>query len=230
MLDVTSYADKLPPSLNAVLKSFTGGECVMVRKAKEKEKITGKAGNCHYNVKVVVDKNGGSMVSGWLLSRNPSLMDKGMYIWNFHSVWMKPDGKLLDVTEDRHYEGRDKTIFVPDVTRKPDLDEGTSYNSFVVFTEGAFARHYGTSIGREIVTNKPYWADNLVRTLIEVDEHSGVYRLVLSQDSPNYKRMCDEYEIDFINGRPVPRPGSKYENAPGMPVQLLFDYSVGIRA
>lgn len=230
MLDITSYADKLPYSLNTVLKTFTGNDCVMVRKAKEKDKITGKAGECHLNVKIVIDKLGGSAVSGWLLSRIPNLLDNGMYLWNFHSVWMKPDGKLLDVTDDKYYIGRDKSIFVPDATRKPDLLEGLSYNSFVVFTEGPYARQYGDSIGMKIITNKPYWADNLVQRLLEIESHSGEYRLVTSQDSPNYKRMCDEYEIDFINGTPVPRPGSKYENAPGMPLRMLFDYSVGRRA
>jgi hypothetical protein len=225
MLDVTSYADKLPPSLNAVLKSFTGGECVMVRKAKEKEKLTGKAGHCHHNVKTVVNKFGGTSVSGWLLNRLPQMMERGMYIWSFHSVWMKPDGKLLDVTEDKHYVGRDKSIFVPDTSRAPDLVEGISYNNFVVFTEPAFAQHYANSIGVEIRTNTPYWSDNTILRLLGTDEHSGAYRLVLSNDSPNFKRMCDEYEIDFVDGRPVPRPGSKYENAP-MPIRLLFDYSV----
>ena len=39
MLDTTSYADKLTPQLNELLKSFTGSECIMVRKIKEKESI-----------------------------------------------------------------------------------------------------------------------------------------------------------------------------------------------
>jgi hypothetical protein len=152
-----------------------------------------------------------------------------MYIWSFHSVWMKPDGKLLDVTDDKHYIGRDKSVFLPDSNRVADLDEGISYNNFVVFTERAWAQHYGSSIGREIVTNTPYWADNTLLRLLGIDEHPGAYRLVLSKDSPNYKRMCDEYEIDFVDGKPVPRSGSKYEGD-RLPMRLLFDYSVSAGA
>ena len=224
MLDTTPYADKLTPALNSLLKSFAGGECIMVRKIKSKDTIKGKAGNCHINVKQYVDKDGGSSISGWLLGRIPHLIEKGMYVWNFHSVWLKPDNKLIDVTDDQHYLGRDKTIFVPDSTRVPDLTEGTSFNSFLVFTERAFAEHYGKSIGKEIRVNTPYWCDNTMTRLIDIDKHSGVYRLLSTEYKHNYQRMCDEYELDIVNGKPVPKVGSKYEFA--VPVEMMFDYSV----
>ena len=55
MLDTTSYTDKLSSGLNEMLKSFTGSECIMVRKIKEKDSMKGKAGNCHLNVKNYID-------------------------------------------------------------------------------------------------------------------------------------------------------------------------------
>jgi hypothetical protein len=65
-------------------------------------------------------------------------------------------------------------------------------------------------------------------TLLSLDEHTGVYRL-LGKDYPqNEKLLCDEYELDFINGRPVPRPGSKYEST-GYPKNMIFDYSISTR-
>ena len=57
MLDTTSYTDKLTTGLNEMLKSFTGSECIMVRKIKEKDSLKGKSGNCHINVKKYIDKN-----------------------------------------------------------------------------------------------------------------------------------------------------------------------------
>ena len=224
MLDTTSYADKLTPELNALLKSFAGSDCIMVRKIKPKEAINGKAGNCHLNVKQYVDKNGGTSVSGWLLNRLPMLMDKGLYVWSFHSVWLKPDGKLADVTDDKHYIGRDKTIFVPDTQRKPDLLEGLSFNNFLVFTERAFAEHYGRSIGKEIKVNTLYWCDTVMTRLLDIDEHSGVYRLLTPEYKDNLTRMCEEYELEIVNGKPVPKSGSKYET--GFPVNMVFDYSI----
>ena len=176
MLDTTSYTDKLTPQLNDLLKSFTGNECIMVRKIKDKDSLKGKAGNCHINVRNYIDKFGGSSVSGWLLNRIPNLIDRGMYVWSFHSVWLKPDGKLCDVTEDRHYIGRDKSIFIPDNKRIPDLIEGTSYNNFLVFTDNPFAEHYGRSIGTELSSYNLYWCDTVMTRLIDIDSHSGVYR------------------------------------------------------
>lgn len=227
MLDTTSYADKLTPSLNTLLTSFAGSECLMVRKIKDKDSIKGKAGNCHINVKQYVDKHGGSSVSGWLLNRIPRLIERGMYVWSFHSVWLKPDGKLVDVTDDKHYVGRDKTIFIPDTVRVPDLVEGLSYNNFLVFTERAFAEHYGNSIGKQVITNTIYWCDSVMTRLIGLDEHSGVYRLLSSEYPNNEKRMCDEYELDIVDGRPVPRPGSKFQHA--VPTNMIFDYSISTR-
>lgn len=228
MLDTTSYTDKLSPALNQMLKSFTGSECIMVRKVKEKDSLKGSAGNCHINVKKYIDKHGGTSVSGWLLNRIPAMIDKGMYVWSFHSVWMKPDGKLVDVTDDKHYIGRDKTIFVPDTQRVPDLAQGLSFNNFIVVTDDRLASHYGTSIGKEIRANTPYWCDTTMMTLLGLDEHTGVYRLLGNDYPQNEKLLCDEYEIDFINGRPVPRPGSKYEST-GYPKNMIFDYSISTR-
>lgn len=134
MQDTTSYADKLPPSLNEVLKSFTGSECVMVRYLKPKLGTKGKSGRCHYNVRDFIQKHGGSAVSGWILNRDPETNSKGIYAWSFHSVWLTPDDRLVDVTEDKNYIGRDKSIFIRDLYRKADLEEGTLYNNIIIIT------------------------------------------------------------------------------------------------
>ena len=225
MLDTTPYSNKLPYLLNATLKDFTGGDCLMVRKTKDKDRLTGKSGQCHLNVKRLVDEQGGRSVSGWLLSRSPKILERGLYIWSFHSVWMKLDGKLLDVTFDKNYAGRDKSIFVPDSTRVPDLIEDISYNNFVVFTDQSYAKVHGEHIGKNLIPYCPYWSDDSVLRLLDISNHSGKYRLITSTKSPNYRRLCDEYEIDFVGGNPVPRTASKYSDG-FLPMQIFFDYSL----
>ncbi len=223
MLDTTSYTDKLPESLNSVLARFTGGSCIMVRKAKDGDKLKGRKGNCHLNVQDCIDKHGGSTVSGWLLNRDPIRAERGMYVWSFHSVWQKPDGKLLDVTEDKHYAGRDKSIFVPDSNRKPDMEKGIAHNNFVVFTEPNFATYYGNSIGKSLEANNVYWCNNTMLQLLHEDEHSGEYFLLVNYPE-NQKNMGNQYGIDLIDGKLVTRSDSPYKDA--VPVQIFFDYNL----
>lgn len=230
MNDTTSYADKLPPSLNDVLKKFAGNECVMVRYVKGKDKPKAKAGNCHINVKACIDKFGGKSISGWILNRDTARSERGMYVWSFHSVWEMPDGKWVDVTEDKHYVGRDKSIFVPDAYRLPDLVEGISFNNFIVFTEPKFAAHYGNHLGVELITNKVYWTDRVMLRVLDTEQHDGAYRLIGPEYPSNLQAMCEEYELDIVNGKPVPKPGSKYESRGAFPMKMLFDYSVSSRS
>ena len=229
MNDTTSYADKLPDSLNTLLKTFAGNDCVMVRYVKGKDKPKARAGNCHLNVKACIDSHGGKSISGWILKRNPMLTDRGLYVWSFHSVWEMPDGKWVDVTEDKSYTGRDKSIFVPDAVRLPNLIEGLSYNNFMVFTDSKFAAHYGNSIGVPLTTDKVYWTDTVMLRVMNTEEHDGIYRLIGPNYPNNIKLMCDEYEIDIVNGKPVPKAGSKFAALGGLPVKVLFDYSLSSR-
>lgn len=228
MLDTTPYTEKLPSSLNEVLKIFTGNESVMVRYLQPKDGVKGKSGNCHLNVKTFIDKRGGNSVSGWLLNRHKTFLEKGIYVWSFHSVWQTPKGNLVDVTEDKHYVGRDKSIFIQDQHRVPDLENGLSYNNIVIFTDSAFAQYFGQSIGKNIASNTPYWCDSSLRHLLDINEHSGIYRLVTSAYPDNIKMMCDEIECDLVDRRLVPREGSKRTLDDPPPKNFIFDYSMKI--
>lgn len=229
MNDTTSYSDKLPPSLNDVLRKFAGNDCVMVRYVKGKNKSKAKAGNCHLNVKACIDKLGGKAISGWILNRDAARSERCMYVWSFHSVWEMPDGKWVDVTEDKHYKGRDKSIFVPDAHRLPDLAAGLSFNNFMVITEPKFAAYYGNHLGVDLIINKIYWTDTVMLRVLDEDQHNGVYRLIGPQYPDNLKMMRDEYECEIVNGKPVPKLGSKYEARGRFPMKLLFDYSISSR-
>lgn len=225
MNDTTSYADKLPPSLNDELKKFTGNECVMVRYLKVKGKPIAKAGNCHLNVKSFVDSHGGKAVSGWIFYRDPELINKGLYVWIFHSIWEMPDGKWVDVTEDKRYKGRDKSIFVPDAVRLPDMVAGLTYNNFMIFTEPKFAAEYGNYIGENLRTNEIYWTDPEMLRIRRTEQFNGIYRLISPDYPNNIKILCEEYEVDIVNGNLVPKPGSKYAEIGAFPAKIFFDYS-----
>jgi hypothetical protein len=222
MLDTTSYSERLPPSLNAVLKSFTGGECLRVKKVKDNKKLVNRALNCHQNVSDYVVKYGGSSVSGWLLDLNAKANDVGLFVWSFHSVWRTPDDKLIDVTDNKGYTNRDKTLFVPDSTRLPNLELGEFYNNFMVITDPRFAHHYSKSIGTLIVPNTPYWMSS--EYVMKATEHTGLYRFISSKYPNNVKRLADDYGLEIVNGKLHPISGSIYETADGLPKKILFDY------
>jgi hypothetical protein len=63
--------------------------------------------------------------------------------------------------------------------------------------------------------------------LIGIDEHGGVYRYLNKEYPNNIQKMCDEYELEIVNGRPVPRANSKYQH--GVPANMIFDYSISTR-
>ena len=82
-----------------------------------------------------------------------------------------------------------KSIFVPDAVRLPNIAEGLSYNSFMVFTEPHFAAHYGNSIGVDLITNKIYWTDSAMLRVMDSDQHNGIYRWIGPDYPQNTKRM-----------------------------------------
>jgi hypothetical protein len=225
MLDTTTSFMDLPKSLNTTLKSFIGNQYVEVKKFEENEKLLNKIGNCHLNVQAYIDRFRGSSVSGWLLNNNQTYIQRQMFIFSFHSVWQKPDGSWLDVTEDKDYITNENTIFVNDVQRLPDLVEGVSYNNFVIITEPKFAEYYGGALSKKIHTNKPYWIDISLKHLMNIDEHDGSYRLIGPNYPNNIEMMCKKYNLEMIDGKAQAKLKSGK-----LPVKFLFDFSVSMRA
>ena len=226
--DTTSYKHHFSDELNNVLFNFTGGECVMVRKIKDKDhrKITKTAGYCHVNVAKCIEAYGGNSVSGWLLNYNINNINRKIYIWCFHSVWQQLDGKLLDVTTNKAYVGRDKSIFIPDTQRVPDLQKGTSYNNFIVIDDSFFAFNYSKDIkdGTEFSQNKMYWCDHSAKIVMPIQDHCGVYKLVNPEYPENIQSLCDEYRVEIIDNKLHPREDCLYTHTTK---KIFFDYSLG---
>ena len=115
------YSHKIPSTVREAMSTFSGEECYLIRR--RKKGLTGKGiqGNCHFNVQGWVDKIGGERLTGWLLYRNRSLINKGLWVWIFHSLWKTPEGQVVDVTQDSTYEGSDFTTVWLDKNRNIDI-------------------------------------------------------------------------------------------------------------
>lgn len=69
--------------------------------------------DCHLNVWVQCNHEGGNPVSGWMIAEDPAI---GFIEAQFHTVWKSSDGKLQDITPRMDEE---KTImFFPDPLRE----------------------------------------------------------------------------------------------------------------
>jgi hypothetical protein len=67
--------------------------------------------DCFMCVRRHVDEHGGSIQHGWTIWEWPGISAEG----EFHAVWRKPDGQLLDVTQKKDRESR--IVFAPDPKR-----------------------------------------------------------------------------------------------------------------
>ncbi|WP_455871896.1 hypothetical protein [Serratia proteamaculans] len=76
-------------------------------------------GNCYWNVLSVIEKQGGSIVYGWLITLWPRSHVAAMH----HAIWKSPSGELFDVTcklpDDPVVN---LTTFLPDDSHDVDLD------------------------------------------------------------------------------------------------------------
>lgn len=228
MLDAKIYTNKLPITIQSALKNFSGNDCYLIKKTKDNLGLERKSGNCHINVQQYIDKLGGEMLNGWLLFRDKKIISYGLWVWSFHSVWKTTDGKLIDVTSDKMYEGSEFTTFLPDATRKFDGAEGVGYNNIIVLENKSFADKFGMSIGRQVEVGKVYWAIDNFKAVKELDEHSGQYRYITEEYPHNIKLLEEKYNVVPDGNGLKPKPGATIDPR-GVPVDLLFDFSLGAK-
>lgn len=65
-------------------------------------------GECFDNVAAAVQRAGGSIIYGWLFWEWPEVLLEA----EFHAIWRRPDGSLLDVTPQA--DGEAEILFLPD--------------------------------------------------------------------------------------------------------------------
>ncbi|XQW85682.1 hypothetical protein ACOYR1_02800 [Thalassotalea piscium] len=72
--------------------------------------------NCHLNIMVQCEKHGGQAIDGWIIGQDTS---HNFLEARFHSVWLSPNGELVDFTPRIDLEKR--IMFLPDPKRKISL-------------------------------------------------------------------------------------------------------------
>lgn len=226
MYDARLFTDKLPDRIIAPLKQFSGNDCYLVKREVDRKSLLSNKNNCHNNVKRYVEKFGGEMLNGWLLYRDEKFIDEmGAWVWHYHSVWITPKGKLVDVTDNDKYRNLPLSTFMPDATRKVDLENGIAYNTIVVFENGRTADRFAEASGEDgkLSTGVVYWTTNDVRYFRGLDEHLGQYKLLRNEYPANQKQLEMDYDCVIKDRRLI----SKDPDNTMVPSEIFFDFSMG---
>ena len=224
MYDSKIYNEKVPPFALSPMLEFTQSDCLLVQKRRRGATSKGKHGNCHANVQLWVDKIGGECVSGWLLNRDNRYLNKGIWIWIFHSVWKTPENKLVDVTIDPIYQNSDFVTFWPDKERKAEWKIGKNYNNIVIFQNAETAKR---NLSESVVSPNSgviYWTTPNLQNLRTIEQHDGMYRHIKREFPENIKFMEEKYGLTLSEGQLISlNRKSSYSS------ELLFDTSLLLR-
>jgi len=80
---------------------------------KKPSKFISSPNDCHLNVWVQCNYEGGGAVSGWMIAEDAK---QGFIEAQFHTVWCSSGGELQDITP--RMDGEKKIMFFPDPVRK----------------------------------------------------------------------------------------------------------------
>lgn len=185
-MKVKRYVGSIPANVSKAMGRFAGGVLASVDRIASDAAL--QQGSCHPNVAEWVEDNGGKAVTGWLLVKKSSFISRGIWVWVFHTVWQDKKGNLFDITYQGELHDVEKSIFWIDISRKPNLKEGLTFNNVVVVDGSAFAKQYGDLNNMEINAGELYWAAPDMKLLKPLKMHGGMYRWL------NLK-YCDNIKI-----------------------------------
>ena len=222
MLGGKLYSEKIPKSVRLPLQQFSGTECLLIKRD-IKSNGDSLANNCHVNVARHCENFPGTKsVNGWLLQNANKLISSGIWVWSFHSVCLRDDGELVDITESSYYAGKPFSTFWPDASRTADLISGTNYNNIVVFENQAMADVVGEAARLPLNTGEIYWTTRDLREYRRLNEHSGKYKWLLEKYAENIKQFEESNNVKLVDGKIVPsNPNSDVPN------DIRFDWSAG---
>lgn len=225
MYDARLYTDKLPPNIVDALKEFSGNECYLIKRDVDRKSVLCAPNNCHKNVNKRIEKYGGEMVNGWLLSRNPMFLEMGIWAWTYHSVWVTPKQKIVDVTDNKDYVNLPLSTFIPDNKRLVDISNGIAYNTIVIFDNSRVANKLEIASGedRNLTEGVVYWTTNSIKHFRELDEHSGAYKLIRREYPQNLKELQEKYRCKIEGNRLLPID----DYVPSIKSDIFFDFSIG---
>jgi len=205
------------------MKSFTNNECFLVKQDTSYGNEFSISGNCHLNVQKLIKRFGGKQIYGWQLVRDNNLVEKGIWIWIFHSIWEKPNGELIDTTKNDIYKNMNFNTFWIDSNREADTNEGTAYNSIVIFSDNRIADFSSHLFNCNINKGEIYWTLPSMSNIRTMNQHDGKYRLLNKRYEENHRLLKEKYGIEIVGGRLVTIHGRKAVND-----KIMFDFSVNI--
>jgi hypothetical protein len=147
----------------------------------------------------------------------------GMWVWSFHSVWETAEGLWIDVTLDKSYEHKGRTVFCADKYRKIDLEEGVSFNNIFMTSSAEFAEKYAEFSNTKINNREIYWGNDDFSTLRTLKEHTGQYRWLGGEYKKNLSILQEKYNIIFNKDGAV-----DLTNINGTIEDAYFDFSLKI--
>ncbi len=93
--------EELPSVVNRLVSTMELNKVIKVPQRKNGMTSSGKANCCHPNVQLLVDTYGGERLVGYMVDTTPFPHIGLLTELLFHSVWITPEGKLVDVTKKR---------------------------------------------------------------------------------------------------------------------------------
>ena len=149
----------------------------------------------------------------------------GIWVWSYHSVWLTPKGKIVDVTDNEDYKNLPLSTFIPDFNRKIDLENGIAYNTIAIFDNFKVADKFSkaNNENRQLVSGVVYWTTSLIKFFRELSEHSGQYLIFRNEYPQNLKKLEEQYDCKVEGNKLVP-------NNPAVnkfKTDVFFDFSVG---
>ncbi len=217
----THYKNKLPKTIVQAMQQVTDDDCYIINRRIKGVTGNGKNNNCHFNVQDLVDRIGGERISGWLLTRDKALYRNGIYVWVFHSIWKTPEGKFFDVTKSEGYGNEKLATFWHDSHRHADLAEGTAFNSVITLENEKAVQIIEKATNTRLAIEKAYWTVSNLRYFSELDDHSGVFRFLLSEYPHNRKLLEEKYNCKIEGRGFVSNNGDN-----SVSTEMLFDFAI----
>ena len=215
-MKVKRYVGSIPANVSKAMGRFAGGVLASVDRIASDDAL--QQGSCHPNVAEWIEDNGGKAVTGWLLVKKSSFISRGIWVWVFHTVWQDKKGNLIDITSQGELHDVEKSIFWIDISRKPDLKEGLTFNNIMVVDGSAFAKQCGDLNNMEINAGELYWVAPDMKLLKPLKMHGGMYRWL------NFK-YCDNIKLfEKITGFSF-HDYIKFANKK-IDKELVFDFSL----
>jgi hypothetical protein len=194
--------DKLQKQHRDALKKLSDGEIYWCERRLEGKTGSGTQAQCHTNVQYWVDKIGGSRVDGWAYNENKFWISKNIHIWYWHSLWLTPENRLVDVTVNEQLGERNKLTFLTDEHRETDVVEGIGYNNIVIIGDAKLLGQINTTNGTEHEQWTAFWSDSQIKHTEGLDEFDGRYRWFAEEYVENNAKLLEQkYDVKVEDGK-----------------------------